>query len=660
MNVLVFLPLAVLFYLIPIILGRAFFLFVHQIRTVFFQKKDHFSGLSSLTQLSHLLTQRFALTKERQTVPAVTAFSWFAAGTVIILVFASAIQFFCNSLGLTKTFPLLFYPFIYTLTFVSGCIQLFSLRPHRLLSWKAIRSGLVVLLVAVICSLAVWQIWTYRSPYPLNWDLYQHQTLTNILLRDHFDFWTANLSDTFGFASYPPTFHLLLSLSQAGLVNSATMIVDYWQAVTFLHLLSVALLSYYLGMTVTRKPLIGWLSLLIGTLSFDSIISFTNLFFLPQSVAAVLGIGLLTVLFAKSEHKAQMPHWLSVGLGMIALISFHFVIGMMAAGMYGVTWLYFRFYRTWHKAFTHLPILEILCLVVIAGMIGSYFLDLGFINRGEAASYLFSLSEKQVFIQRVYGYGLYLLLPLGLLAGIRTKYKTQKYVLFLTICFIALLLSHLPYVFKFMVLARFFFHLLMAAGLWLLISKIHWRILRMSTVAIITTGLLAILILNSFTWKQGLAFNTYNTHLSTEDLEAADFLRKLYPPTTTLLISDPASQFILEGLCGINSAGGAYVTPEFRKSLYTALTTTEPSQQKSSLLAITDPLQPNPKHRLLVLSGRTFVWAEAKEADRMAFDYNIWSPKYLSLENMKKIDELKKSLNLKPLFSSPVLMIFEM
>ncbi len=607
-NILILTILATLFYLIPVVIGRACLQL-----TMLRKKIEHWSYFPG----------------------------YFAIGTSLIFCLALLINYLILPFIKTSTlnFSQIFFPATYGFALLSLPINIWKGKKlHHVFD----RHSLLVMGTTALLSLTAYGIWLWHSPYSLNWDLYEHQTLVQLISQGHFSYFTSQISDTFGFNSYPPVFHLLMSLSQFPLTLSPEQILQYWNVIGFFHLWMVSLVSYAFAFAITKRKSLSLLSCILGTLTFESVIAFTSFFLLPQTLAAVLFIGLFAnIVWRKINHHPLLS--IEVLLGLLLLPFLHYVIGGFALIILLATLMYFRFQDQFELLSAKFPITEILGLVIIASLFGSQFLQLSSLNHGEAASYIFTIKEKITFMTQAYGYLLLFCVPLGILATIRQSNWIKKYLLLILVGFMAVLVAPLPYVIKFMVLGRWFILFFAALGLWSLIDKQTYYVYRWLSFAVITIGLSGVLILNSLLWKQGLSTDQQISHVSQDELAAANYLHSISANQPVLIISDPATQYLLEGLSGANSAGGSFANVPTRTALAYAFSTTNSAQIKANLLQIHDPVATTPTSTYVIFSGRLFLWQQAAIADRNSFDFNIWSTHPLTLNDTDWLNQLDQN-----------------
>lgn len=619
-----------LYYLIPIIIGRAFLLLSNKITS---RKKniDHPSTLEQILTISE----------------------HFTIGLFSIFILALSIKYLINPL-IDQPFRNIFSISLITLILISLTINLFNFPKLRhLFTWR----NLSLFITMIILSFFSFSLITYRSPYPLNWDLYEHQTLVNNLLRGKYSFFTSEISDTFGFPSYPTMFHTLLAISQVFFDLNPSNILTYWHYMGLITMFISCIAAYCFAFVITKKRNIALLSLILNCLIFDSVGAFTNLMFLPQSQTALLFI----LLYSLALHRIQnhkIPGLIVIPT-LIILIFSHYIIGTFAAFLYLSTWLYFRFNKYINEISYHLPIIEIFFVIAFSSVIISYYLDLSFINRGEAVEYIYSLTEKINYTQRIYAFSLFVFLPIGLLFAFKQKKRIYyQLTALLTLGFLAIFLSKFPYIFKFYTIGRFFIHLIVVFGLWTLIKKISNSLLKSVAIALTFIFFVFVLILNLQTWKGWLNNKGNYVHLSEDDLNASFYLKEHYDPQTTILFSDPTTQYYLEALSGINSPGGFAMSYQNRDLFHDIYIIQNNQQKNKTLHSIKDKLETSTKF-LYIISGRTRLWNQMEKEKRNSFTYQIWEPHHLAFVDLLYIQSLQDDKHFLLIYQNPSIAILE-
>lgn len=633
---------AMLVYLVPLVIGRAVVLalFGRPIDSLAAKVRAKLAGL------------KWFVGNESKYQGLLLVPYYFGLGSLMVLAVAMVSQYLIYPwLGIG--FERVFFPLVWLMVFVSLL--------ENLIRWPRGWWGQLKKLVAPALALGLmagvaYGLWLYKSPYPLNWDWYQHQTLAGLIQEGNFSFLASEVSDTFGFNSYPPMFHLLTAVAQYPRELAPNYVIEFWQWVSFYHLLTVGVASWWLGQVVMRKPLAGFLSGALGVLVFDSAVSFTSFFWLPQTMAAVLFVlmfvGLLSVV-----GRGRRLSWWKTSVAVMILPMFHYLIGGLAALVFLGVDVFARLRKKFPEVSVGLPLVSVVVLTVVVGALFSGHVDLNELNRGEAGFYTFSLVEKQGFLEHAYGYGAYLWLPLGIVFALTKKDRRHEVSLLLLFGFIAVLLSGFPYVLKFFTLARFWVNLFMVIGVLGVLSYVKSKWLKWMAALGVVGMILVMLVVNANFWKAGALYQGEYSHISKDDIEVAEILRENYKDGV-LLISDPATQFILEGLSGTNSLGGAYMSIEDRKVLGKALVDSGPEEFVKAIEGLEDLLLPGADEKLVAVSARSFVWARADEKDRLSFAFSVWSPLNFSVNDLKRLKEIEKSNNLEKIYESLYVVLY--
>lgn len=142
-------------------------------------------------------------------------------------------------------------------------------------SYENIKNILKPLVWITPLAILAYCIWQWNSPYPFNWDMYEHQTLINTMLAGNFHILPSYISDTFGFNGYTTLFHTLIALSQWLLKPS---IMFFWHSVSVLHLVFLSFISYRLTCRITKNTDVALIATLSCIFFFDSIVSLTGFF----------------------------------------------------------------------------------------------------------------------------------------------------------------------------------------------------------------------------------------------------------------------------------------------------------------------------------------------------------------------------------------------
>ncbi len=564
--------------------------------------------------------------------PVYPFISYFLTGAVLLYVFAFIGFFLSNLSGLSLPGSLILQITAGVLSFILLPLNFFLSREDF-----KIRKYILPFTGSFILAAIVYFIWQFNSPYPFNWDLFEHQTLVNTILKGDISLIPSHLSDTFGFDGYSTLFHTLVSYSQS-IVSSP--VLSYWKTIGFVHFAIVIFASYLFGKAVTNNKEIAVLMTILTAFIFDSTISFTSLFFIPQTFTAVVWILLISQLL-KSVREEKSIKFSLIILGSVFILFSHYIVGTVASALYLGLYLFNRYQDKISKKVSSIRLIEIAGILSLVAVIFSPSLPFGFLNGGEASAFTLSLSDKYLAMRQAYGYLMLLTLPVGIWAAIKTQKKALIYSSALLLLLSTVVLLGLPYVMKFYVLTGFFVTLFMGIGLSFLFSRIKNPIFKAFSYLALIIFLGIIFVSNALIWKGILHYQSETTHISPNEVSAAKYIKENYKDGSALLISDPATQNILETLSGVNSQGGAYMSTSSRNKLTNAGISNNPAETISELYKINDKIvQTGSSKRLLVLSGRYFIWQKASQKDKLAFNYNVWYPADLTLEDIGQINSL--------------------
>lgn len=514
----------------------------------------------------------------------------------------------------------------------------------------------IISISLVLFAMSVLSYFTWRHDSPINttldWDLYTHQTAVNIISSGTFSFFTSALSDTFRFNAYPTFFHVLIAIPQQIFKPD---VLHFWWFVQFFHLITVAFASYLLGYILSKNRFFGFISAVFGVFTFESFAAYTAFFLIPQNLAATLvAVFLARVIYKHSLQEKQVEP-------ITLLFALYILLNHTIIGSFGLAVLAFSIVflnrATKHKTQTLLLVTAFI-MVVLVPVIASK-LDLGFINRGEAQHFNFSLNQKIALARDFYGYFFFILFPLGLFYLIQKRNSVCTLFSILSLGILAVVLSPLPYSMKFYSVGRFVVHAVMASGVWLFVRKTNDKVKTLATILLILS-LCVVLIFNLYSWKQTPTYGEISTHVSKEEINAAKFLKQNYAGQNILLVSEPATMFILEGLSEINSQGGAYTDLKTRQIL-SDLYLTRSKENLLKLFEIKDLVTiTNPNKLLFVIGGRFKQWEELENDKKFGIYWNIWTPSDLSVEDEEFIEFVRNSGIAKEVYKNPGLIIFEL
>ncbi len=487
-------------------------------------------------------------------------------------------------------------------------------------------------------------------PYHMNWDVYEHIKLSQELLAGRISVFPSHMSDTFTFNGYTPLFHLLLSLPSA-LFKASLQGVYYFAEWWFY--LTVVLSSIAISFKVFKHKLHALVGGIFAATVFSSAVVYMPLFFLPQSLTALLTVLLL--FFAKHETKKDM---LILFLSCLILFLLHFVIGFVGAGIV-LLWHGYHYLKE-RVAILHTPwVLFSGGILSGLSLIGMFLLHaLGGIQltgREEAVYYQFGLPQLAQFFLSWYGILGIILLPVGLFVLFRSVKSEHKVLAILSLLIFAVCFSPLSYALKFFSIGFFFMNLILTAGVSRVLFLLPQKAKRIG-VGLLALAMTSIFYANQVTYKQFLYHSGVESHVSPLEMDAGKFLQS---KKGVFLISDPATQGVLEAVGNADSQGGVYMSEASRKTL-SHLSEIDEADTKELLLSVTDELQDKKfTTRYLVLSGRYFAWLRLPQWQRESFYFNIWKPRELSVEDNLVIQKYLDA-GLIPVYANSEMVLFEL
>lgn len=444
------------------------------------------------------------------------------------------------------------------------------------------------ILFLIILSALFYGIWRINSPYPnpLNWDLWEHQTVINAIRHGSYALFPSQLSNTFQFDGYTTIFHTTIAVLQN--LMYITNILGFWWIGEGVFFVLSTLAAYFFVLALTKNKMTAVIGGILSAGFFESASAFTTLFLLPQTVAALLWVIGMSVVVLQKTRKSKII--VAAGFSVL-ILPFHFIVG--ALGTLALFAMALELNIHW--------IIALVVSYIIPTLVAPY---LTHVNAGEAQYYMQSIPEKLAAFRQWYG-----LLPIPFLViGI---WKGNKTLSMLLAGFVGLLLSPFPYVFKFAVLFHYVLVTVMAVGVAYFVKP------RAVVLALITIAVGGIFYANTTAWKQPVVFRGIASHISFDEQEAAVFLKNHF--ADALLVSDPATQNILEPLSGVHTLGGAYMSVQNRENL------------------LENKFEPG---TLFAISARTMKWLRATPADQMSVAFNIWRPDALSMNDMLYIQSL--------------------
>lgn len=267
-----------------------------------------------------------------------------------------------------------------------------------------------------------------------------------------------------------------------------------------------------------------------------------------------------------------------------------------------------------------------------------------------------------MLMKTFYGFSLLIFLPLGIFYALRSKLLSNHIAVILALGLISLVLSPIPYALKLYSLDRFYVHTIMAMGVWILIKSFGNKLYAVG-VFLLSSMLFMIVTINFIVYKQVPIYKDSYTHISPMEIDAINFTKENYAGENVMIISEPATMHIFEGISGVNTPGGAYASLETRQLLTDIYYTRDSRTILTKLWQIQDGVEKiTPEKLLFVVSGRFDKWEKFDDDAKNGIYWNVWTPYDLSPENLEDvefIDYLEKTKGLKEVFRNRSLVIFE-
>lgn len=501
-------------------------------------------------------------------------------------------------------------------------------------------------LLFLFTSFVYFFIFYRNTPYPLsmNWDMYEHITLSDLILKGNLSFLTTRITDTFTLNSYSPIFSILLSLPKA--VFERSLLGIYWW-LGYWHYFLTAIASFLIAERVFRNRALSVMAAIFSSLVFESVVAYTSLFLIPQTLVALLSM------FVFWEIKEQ-GKWMIL-FSSILIILMHYVLGPLAL------FCIFTLYLLPKATFLTPKLLNIAIFfstIVLLASLGAHFIgNWQTLSVEEASHFNFSIAQKWNLLNDWYGFlGIFGLI--GYFRILKNKDYTSKIILVFALILLAISLAPLSYFLKFYVLAHYFITLVLVSGLSVFILNLP-RVLKIVSLSFITFCLLIVFYKNQLGYKYPLHFDNYSTQVSYGEIEAGKWIGE--NEKNAMIISDPSLQYILEATSGVNSQGGVYMDTRTRQILSSISYSMDTSYVRNKLLNIKDllPSEQKNKKTLFVVGGRYFAWQTLPQNEKMSSFYNIWSPQKLTDENETYVDFLSKSTQFKVVYRNSEVVIFE-
>lgn len=491
------------------------------------------------------------------------------------------------------------------------------------------------------------------SPYPsfVNWDALQHLTLAREMSRGAFSLDLTQYSDTFQLATYAPVYHAPLLL--AWIASGATAEGLYWFLDLF-HALLSALITFRLGWAIRGRVLDALLAGALGALTLESQIAMTGFSHMPQNLA-----GMYFALCAADFLERSVPRR-ELAIQLLYLAVAHFFVGGIGVALLGALHI-IRFFEQKGGLMVALKAGGIL-IVAVSLLLAEYNSEFRMdpFSIGDSAAFNLSADQKNDLFRHWYGYGYYAYGVLLAALAWRTKGIRLRSFCVITGLLVPAILFPFPYGFKLFALAHFVLAPLVAATLATAFFEGRSRAVQAMNLTLLGSAWFIVFAANQeLSLKRWLRFEGVFTLVSQDEMAAARFLdQPRY--RDTLLVAEPATQHILEGLSGVNTAGGTYATAATRGQLVDIFSSGSPERVRISVFAVRDALrQGSPDLRLLAVGPRAARWMALDDDDRLATFENIWTPQRATIGDLDRAGVLAGSPGFHLVFRNEALALLE-
>jgi hypothetical protein len=522
--------------------------------------------------------------------------------------------------------------------------------------------NIFIIIGCVVLSTMVWGIWKINSPTyaTLNWDIYHHQGLANLIQQNNFHLMTSKVSDTFQFDGYSTLFHVLIATPQT-IFN--VDILEFWWFVEYFHLVSAVIASFLVGYAFSNRVKVGLISAVFGAFIFEASGAYTSLFLIPQNLAAIVSAVFISYLIHSKRLEIERLVSVPTVLFTLFILLNHLIIGLLGVSILMVTMVYIWLNRRFNTKWVQIAFIAVTLIVMVAFPLVTGRMDFDSINRGEAAFFNYTYGQKYDLMKDVYGYSLLIFLPLGIVYSL---YKRSIYLTLLVVIVLGMLtltISPVPYMLKLYAFGRFFVHAILAMGVWMLAKNLG-RPLYWPFLILLTFSLAVVFTTNTVKYKQVPTYANLATHVSPHEIEAAYFLRENYLGRNgVMLLADPATMHILEGLSSINTPGGAYTNVATRRIISDVYYVRDSETMTNELYQVRDLLtEEKPDLILLAINGRFKRWQEANDERKYGIHWNVWTPRDLTmgmLEAYDFVDFIKNLNGFEEVYRNDGIVIFE-
>lgn len=504
-----------------------------------------------------------------------------------------------------------------------------------------------ILIVLAISSSIYFLIWKVSIPYPLqlNWDIYEHITLANQIQKGIVSIFPTNISDTFTLNTYSPMFAILLSVPK--IITGRNLLGIYWW-LEYWHFLFAALAAFLLAKKILNNNLLAILAGILSSLTFESLMAYTTLFLIPQTLAVLISVF---VIIGIDKYSLK-----SLTLAALVVFLIHYVVGFLCVLALFFVFLSKRFNIS-QKVINFGIIFSLLFLfaVILFNLLGRW----NILSSEEAGHFNFTLKEKIDLLFHWYGIFAFVFVPLGIFKLVRNGDRDQRLFLILALLVLAVSLAPFSYFLKFYALAHYLVNILLTVGLGVIIYSFP-RAVRAVSIIVVILIFASVFYTNQLIFKDPLVFKNLNTNTSYEEIKTASFLSSYASKHNLFIIGDPGLSYILEAESGVNSPGGAYMSLKNRMLLPNITANTSTSDIKKSLLEVRSRLVDlKGKEELFIVGGRYFAWQNLPADQKESIFYNIWVPTVVKREDKYLIDVMKKSIDFKVLYENDQLVVLK-
>jgi hypothetical protein len=515
-----------------------------------------------------------------------------------------------------------------------------------------------ILLLTVFSFFSYFFVWKLFTPYPmqLNWDIYEHITVANIIASGQTSFLPSFLTDTFTFNGYTTLFHTALAAQKS--LFQTDLLGFYWW-VEYWHYLLTIVASFLLAKNIFKKTEISLLAGVVSGLVYESSMVYSNLFLIPQTMTALLGIFILREVIISKEDHTDKPFFKKITgaipliISLITALFLHFVIG------FAVICTVIAFKILDKEIFTkHLNKISLFFVFILIGTLSlQFFGGIDLTGREEANYFNLGLVKIAALFSDWYGLTLIFLVP-GIIGILKSHNITSKKILVLALITATVSLAPFAYFLKYYTLSRYLVNTVLVFGIFYAVRNfsVPVRYLYETLTVLVFT---AVFFINVNTYQNFLFFSNVISHISDKELDTSKWLRANYNKDNTLIVSDPGTQYILEASSEINTPGGAYMSLPNRNKLININDGISPEIIELNLKEIKDRFKKDNAHLIFVASGRYFAWQKLTDSEKKSFYFNIWSPRVIEQTDVPFLTRLAADSSFKIIYQNNEMVIFE-